>query len=101
MGEVRWSKRATEQLQHVVEYITIDSSSVRAQIVLTKILHGTALLSKNPRMGAMEPLLDFRNKEYRFLVAWSYKIIYKVAANENVLIMRVFHTAQNPSKIKR
>ena len=101
MREVRWSKRATEQLHHAIEYISIELSPIRAKIVLTKILRTTSLLSNNPRMGAKEPLLDFRNKEYRFLIAWSYKIIYKVTANDDILIMRVFHSSQNPKKITK
>jgi toxin ParE1/3/4 len=101
MGQVRWSKKAASQLERAVKYIADEQSSTYANQVLSRILHSSSLLEEHPRLGTKEPLLEYRGQEYRFIVIWSYKIIYKVNTNDDVLISRVFHTAQNPSKIKR
>lgn len=101
MGEVRWSKKAVSQLQRNVTYIVEEQSVVYAELVLARILNAVDLLKENPRMGTIESFLAYRRKEYRFLVIWSYKIVYKVQLSGDVLIVRVFHTSQNPSKILR
>jgi plasmid stabilization system protein ParE len=101
MGQVRWSKKAVSQLEGAIKYITEEQSPTYAKLILSRILNSTSYLEKHPRTGAKEPILEHRNKEYRFLVIWSYKVIYKVHPNGDVLIARVFHTAQNPSKVTR
>ena len=50
-------------------------------------------------MGKVEPLLAHKKSEYRFIIVWSYKIIYRVTTG-NVVISRVFHTSRNPNKLK-
>lgn len=81
MAEVKWTKKATHQLERAIKYIKEEQGPTYAEIVLSKILCSTSLLSSYPRMGATEPLLEHKKHEYRYLVAWSYKIIYKVASN--------------------
>jgi plasmid stabilization system protein ParE len=99
MAEVKWTRKATSQLERAIKYIKEEQGPTYAQIVLSRILNSTSHLSSHPKMGPKEPLLEHKKHEYRFLVAWSYKIIYKVAKNDNVTIMRVFHTSQDPSKL--
>jgi plasmid stabilization system protein ParE len=101
MGQIRWTKKALSQLERNISYISQEQSKVYAETVLVRIFTAIDLLHNNPRMGTIEPFLEYRNKEYRYLVVWSYKIIYKVHHDDSILIARVFHTAQNPLKIKR
>ncbi len=98
MAEVIWTKLATGQFERAVKYIQIEQGTFYATIVSNKILEATRSLEKFPEMGQVEPLLKHKKSEYRYLVVWSYKIIYKVALNK-VVVSRVFHTSQNPSKI--
>ena len=99
MVKVIWSKRASGQLERNVRYIKDEQGVSYAETVLNKILSSTALLGRTPKMGKVEPLLANKKTEYRFIVVWSYKIIYKVAPN-HVTISRVFHTSRNPNKLK-
>ncbi len=101
MGQIKWSKKAVSQLERNIVYIAEQQSSVYSEVILAKIFSAVDLLHDNPRMGSLEPLLEYRMKEYRYLVVWSFKIVYKVNSNNDVLIARVFHTAQHPSKLKR
>ena len=58
-------------------------------------------LEKQPFIGALEPLLQARVKEYRYLVQENYKIIYFVEEEKNeVVVANLFDSRQNPSKIE-
>jgi toxin ParE1/3/4 len=99
MVEVIWTKKAINQLENAVKYIKNESGKYYAEIVLNKILSSTRFLNEFPLIGQTEPLLKFKKSEYRYLVVWSYKIVYRVT-KERVTISRVFHTSQNPEKLK-
>lgn len=99
MVKVIWSKRAFSQLERNIKYIKEEQGVSYAETVLNKILNASSLLADTPKMGPIEPLLEHKKFEYRFLVVWSYKIIYRVTSNR-VLISRVFHTSRNPQKLK-
>ena len=99
MVRVIWTKRAFDQLERNIKYIKEEQGNSFAKTVLDKILSSTALLEGTPKMGRVEPLLEHKKSEYRFLFVWSYKIIYRVAS-DHVTISRVFHTSRNPKKLK-
>jgi plasmid stabilization system protein ParE len=61
-------------------------------------MDSVANLETHPKMGQVEVLLKHKRNEYRYLVVWSYKIIYRVTTSK-VIVSRVFHTSQKPSKI--
>jgi len=100
MAQVKWTKKAADQLERATRYIKEEHGSTYAEIVLSRILRSTSFLASHPGMGSKEPLLAHKKHEYRYLVVWSYKVIYKVAKNGNVTIASVFHTSRNPSKLK-
>ncbi len=98
MVEIIWTKLATEQLERAVKYIQAEQGTFYAKLVLNKILESVIKLDNYPKRGQIEPLLKHKKNEYRYLIAWSYKIIYRVGTNK-IIISRVFHTSQKPSKI--
>ena len=69
-----------------------------ASIDYKGIIEKVDVLEMHPLIGQKEPLLKYKKIEYRYVVAWSYKIINRVGANW-VVISRVFHAARNPSTI--
>ncbi|WP_421890032.1 type II toxin-antitoxin system RelE/ParE family toxin [Marinoscillum sp.] len=99
MVKVIWTKRAFGQLERNIKYIKEEQGISYAEVVLNKILFSTAQLQGTPKMGKVEPLLEHKKSEYRFLIVWSYKIIYRVAT-DRVVISRIFHTSRNPKKLK-
>ena len=99
MVKVIWTRRALLQLEHNIKYIKEEQGHSYAETVLKKILNNTALLSKTPRIGPIEPFLKHKQSEYRFLIIWSFKIIYRVTKS-SVVISRIFHTSRNPDKLK-
>jgi toxin ParE1/3/4 len=98
MVEIIWTKLAANQLERAVKYIQVEQGTFYAGLVLDKVLNAVANLETHPKRGQIEPLLKHKKSEYRYLVAWSYKIIYRVTTNK-IIISRVFHTSQKPSKI--
>lgn len=98
MVEVIWTKKAVSQLESHIKYIKENSGITYAEIVLNRILSLTKYLNEFPKFGQKESLLEFKKSEYRYLVVWSYKIIYKVTKTR-ITISRIFHTFQNPNKI--
>ncbi len=99
MVKVIWTKKAFSQLERAIKYIKEEQGLSYAEIVLSKILTSTQLLETSPKMGTIEPLLEHKKSEYRFVVVWSYKIIYRTTKDKAV-ISRVFHTSRNPKKLK-
>jgi toxin ParE1/3/4 len=51
-------------------------------------------------MGQVEYFLSHKKSEYRYLVVWSYKVVYRIS-KKGVTISRIFHTSQDPKKIEK
>lgn len=100
MAQVIWSKLAEDQLHRAVLYIRDDQGLFYARLVLNQILEAVDVLETHPKSGPREPLLRHRKYEYRYIVVWSYKIVYRIVGSR-VAIARVFHTAQRPTKLVR
>ena len=98
MVEIIWSRIAEDQLRRAVQYIQVEQGTFYANLVLHKVLESVEYLADFPKSGAVEPLLRHKKGEYRYVIAWSYKVIYRVSA-KRIFIARVFHTSQNPSKL--
>ncbi len=99
MVKVIWTKKSFTQLERAIKYIREEQGLSYAETVLNKILQNIELLENSPKMGTLEPLLAHKKSEYRFLIVWSYKIIYRVT-NDTAVISRVFHTSRNPKRLK-
>ncbi|WP_119844343.1 type II toxin-antitoxin system RelE/ParE family toxin [Reichenbachiella sp. MSK19-1] len=99
MGKVVWTKTSLDQFERIVKYISEERGNSYAKIVGARIIERTEQLEDFPELGSKEPLLQHKKSEYRFLVAWSYKIIYRLS-KDKITISRIFHTAQNPNKLK-
>jgi toxin ParE1/3/4 len=90
MAEVVWSRLAEEQLRRAVRYIAIEQGTVYAEVVLAKILEAVDVVEVHPKAGQIELLLRHKKGEYRYVVAWSFKIVYRLS-RKRVVISRVFH----------
>ena len=94
MAEVIWTQKAVGQLERIVKYIKEEQGVYYATLVLNKVLDSTRHLDKHPKMGQIEFFLEHKKSEYRYLVVWSYKVVYRVTKTR-VTVSRVFHTSQN------
>jgi len=100
--EVIWSKFAENQLDEIFEYYEENASERVAIEMVIGLLNEPERLKKDPFIGEKEELLKERKTSYRYLVFKSYKIIYSVDEENNLIkIADVFPTKQKPSKIER
>jgi plasmid stabilization system protein ParE len=99
MAKIVWTQTALKQLERIVKFIEQEQGPSVARTVGERIIDRSEHLEKFPEMGVVEQLLAHKKFQYRFLVVWSYKIIYRVTKNR-ITISRVFHTAQNPKRLR-
>jgi plasmid stabilization system protein ParE len=96
--KIFWTEFATNQLEQIYDFYKFTASLNVAKKIVSKIVDRTILLEKNPLMGTKEPLLEKREKDYRYLVEGNYKIIYWYD-NNLVKISSVFDCRLNPINI--
>jgi len=84
---VVWSARALSDVESIAAYISSDSPAY-AKIVVKKIVKLTRQLARFPQSGREVP--EFQDPWLRELLAYSYRIIYKVE-REEIIIASVIH----------
>ena len=93
-------KRQKHNLKVLCFILKENQGKYYSEIVLNGILQQIEILETFPETGTIEPLLKYKKFEYRFLVKWNYKIIYRIFQDtKTVYILRIFHTAQHPIKL--
>jgi len=65
MGEIKWSEKASSNLQAIFDYISRDSRLYAARYVKA-LIKATKKLEKMPRCGRMVP--EFENRELREVI---------------------------------
>lgn len=84
---VIWSPRALADVEAIGAYIALDSKTY-AKAVVRSIARSTRTLARFPRSGRKVP--EFDDENTRELIAYSYRIIYKVEPDQ-VTIAAVIH----------
>ena len=82
-----WSRRATDDLEEIAQYIAQDSAHYANSVVRT-ILQKTRMLGKFPYIGRVVP--EFADDLIREIFAYSYRIIYKIS-DDKIEIAAVIH----------
>ena len=82
-----WSSRAAQDLDSIADYIAADSPAY-AGVVLKNIVNQTRILARFPQAGRKVP--EFDDENIRELVAYSYRVIYRLEQDE-ALIVAVIH----------
>jgi len=86
MAEIRWTDEATEWLQDIYNYISIDSRDI-ANKVIDKIFEKVQILNHFPKIGYI-----YENEEnIRILLYGHYRIAYLLKDNGDIDILGVFH----------
>jgi len=90
-----WTDRAINDLRLNISYI--EKRSPQNALKVLKTLTGLAdSLLVFPYAYPVEPVYNKDN--VRFIAKWNYKIVYRIDKDE-IKILRVFNTRQNPNKI--
>ena len=97
---IYWTKFAKYELKNIFDYYNRTVSLKIANKITKQIITETNILSKFPKVGVIEDLLQDGN--FRYLISTNYKIIYRINYDKNrIEIIDVFDTRQNPTKINR
>lgn len=90
-----WTKRAEKDLFSNIGFIS-ENSPQNAQKVAKEIIDFAETFKNFPYKYPKE---KFYNREnIRFAMKYKFKIVYRVEEKQ-IIIMRLFHTKQNPNKI--
>lgn len=88
---------AKQRLADIYEYIKKDSPQ-SAKKVRKNILELIGTFNDFPEKYPRDLFINPAKGNYRFALIYSYKIVYKIT-NENIIVVDIFHTSQNPGKI--
>ena len=97
MVKIVWTDLSIEDLKEIFEYISEDSIRY-ANLTVDKIYQRTQVVSINPYAGRIVPI--FNNKIIRELIIGNYRIIYRIVNENQVDILRVYHSARRLKKNK-
>lgn len=96
-----WSDLAKANIKEIYAYYKEVAGIKVAKSIKSKVITKPRLLAKYPEMGQVEDNPMVVNRGFRYLVEGNYKIVYKVYAEDKViLVAAVFDTRQNPTKLK-
>ena len=99
MGEIKWTEKASSNLQSIFDYISRDSRLYAARYLKTLII-ATKKLETMPRSGRIVP--EFENPELLEVIYGSYRIVYRViGSNEDIEILAVVHGARDMRAVIR
>ncbi len=88
MAEVIWTIKAYDHIREIGEFIEKDSL-FQSRRVVQLIIKETRRLKDNIRIGKMIP--EVRDDRFRELRVFSYRILYKILADNKVAIFGVVH----------
>jgi len=99
MGKVRWTEKASSNLQAIHDYIAKDSKTYAARFIKS-LIRATTKLEQMPRCGRIVPELE----DYRFreVVYQNYRIVYRlIEGSDDVEILAVVNSAREINKVVR
>jgi toxin ParE1/3/4 len=90
MGKIRWTEKASSNLQAIHDYIAKDSKTYAARFIKS-LIKATAKLEQMPRCGRIVPELE--DYGFREVIFQNYRIVYRIVeSNENIEILAVMHS---------
>ncbi len=99
MGKVKWTEKASSNLQAIHDYIAKDSKTYAARFIKS-LIRATTKLEQMPRCGRIVPELE--DYGFREVVYQNYRIVYRlVEGSEDVEILTVVHSAREINKVVR
>ena len=99
MGKIRWTEKASSNLQAIHDYIAKDSKTYAARFIKS-LIKATAKLEQMPRCGRIVPELE--SYGFREVIFQNYRIVYRVVeSSENIEILAVMHSSREINKAVR
>jgi toxin ParE1/3/4 len=94
--KIKWTEISLIDLKEIHDYISEDSSYY-ASVTVNKIYHKVDLISKNLYLGKITP--EINEKLIREVIEGNYRIIYRIKNENEVDILRIYHTSRLLKKL--
>ena len=91
MTTIRWTDQAIADLETIRAFIEQDSPHY-APVVVARLIRAVDQLRDFPQSGRVVP--EFERRAVREVVERPYRIIYRVAAKDEIQILTVHHGAR-------
>lgn len=99
MGKIRWTEKASGNLQAIHDYIAEDSRIYAARFIRS-LIDATTRLEKMPRCGRVVPELE--SYDFREVIYHNYRIVYRIIDDsDDVEILAVLHGSREIKKAFR
>ena len=94
MAEIKFTKRALDDIESIAGYISRDSVRY-AKLTVQKIFERIQLLKDNPQMGRIVP--EVNKDDFREIIYGNFRIIYHYE-KDIVHILSIHHSSRDLSK---
>ena len=95
--QVRWNKQSKEQLLRTASYIRYEFGQDTMDEFMKEVKRTNKLLSKNPNLGQVEPLLVDLPIEYHSIVfSRINKIVYRIV-DKHIEVVALWDTRREPN----
>ena len=99
MGKVKWTEKASNNLQAIHDYIAGDSKTYASRF-LKSLIQSTTKLEIMPHCGRIVP--EFEIYKFREVIYQNYRIVYRIREDTNIVeILAVVHGAREIRKALR
>jgi addiction module RelE/StbE family toxin len=99
MGKIRWTEKASKDLQAIHAYISKDSKTYATRFVKS-LIKATTKLETMPHCGRIVPELEAYG--LREVICQNYRVVYRIIeGSEDVEILGVIHGAREIKAIFR
>lgn len=97
MEQIVWSKLALKDLEHIYDFIALESTYY-AQKTIEQFLIRVEILADYPQIG--KDVNEYLKNNVKELIEGNYRIFYRINKN-NISIIRVHHSARRIKKRKK
>ncbi len=99
MGKIKWTEKASSNLQAIHDYIARDSKTYATRFIKS-LIKATTKIEIMPRCGRIVPELE--SYGFREVTFQNYRIVYRVIeGSEDVEILAVVHGAREIKSVFR
>jgi plasmid stabilization system protein ParE len=103
MIKIIWTKRASNDLEKITKFNKEIFGAEKAFEISRNLIQVPSILKNSTidytKIGQIDDSFIHLKREYRKLITNYYKITFRIS-KENIYLIRVFDTRQNPTKNK-
>ena len=95
MGKIKWTEKASSHLQTIHDCIAKDSNTYATRFIIS-LINATTTLKTMPWIGRIVP--ELKSYGFREVIYRNYRIVYRIAGDENIEILSVLHSSRDFKK---